>query len=544
MARLYHNSLAIATALALSACNGAFSLPSLLQNLDEEGRTGLPPLASAGADRELLRGVTARLDGRGSYHPQGHSFTGQWKQIAGDDVHLSNANALTPEFVAPLTEQTLVFQLTVRDNHWLTTDEVRLAISDNPENLPPTVSVGPDRFLDFGESAMPSTNGVAEDVVWEAISAELIDPNLPPAAFEPVMAVTILRGRREEDGLRSAVDYQLLHPFSLETRGSQAPTASLLRTMLNTSDTTLIAPGDSIKLDASDSTDANGNSLRFRWQQVRGDIVAAVASAGDSATLDLTVPARPQHLTMRVSVSDGFLESAAAEISLAVSSEARPFVSVRADRRSHPGNVVYLDANPALTAADASIVNTTYLWQQTYGKPATLSDADDGGHSKVVSFVAPAAPDDLAFAVTAEADGVRSPTAVRRVTVVDTDDNTSPTITFCIDGDTETPREKVRLTAFIQDPEGDSLSAPQWRKTADQNINVTLEPVDPPIFDALCGAPAGATDDLSRTSVQMLAHLEQTAVGPEPRTATIAIDVCDNLGDCESEEIVLTAPAL
>ena len=90
--RSYHTvsnltSLAAAGAAAfLGVCASGcadFFLSALDEAPNEFGVTR-PPLANAGADREVLLGLRIQLHGSGSYHPDRTSFTARWTQIAGD----------------------------------------------------------------------------------------------------------------------------------------------------------------------------------------------------------------------------------------------------------------------------------------------------------------------------------------------------------------------------------------------------------------------------------------------------------------------------
>ncbi|HET7370743.1 MAG TPA: M36 family metallopeptidase, partial [Gammaproteobacteria bacterium] len=75
---------------------------------------GEPPVANAGPDQTIGRGLGVKLDGSGSSDPEG-SITFQWKQISGQPVELSDATAAAPTFTTPNSASKLRFELTVTD---------------------------------------------------------------------------------------------------------------------------------------------------------------------------------------------------------------------------------------------------------------------------------------------------------------------------------------------------------------------------------------------------------------------------------------------
>ncbi len=72
------------------------------------------PVADAGPDQIGVPAGTIRLDGSGSYDPDGDPLTFEWNQIAGPAVSLSGKNTATASFTAA-EGQTYRFRLTVKD---------------------------------------------------------------------------------------------------------------------------------------------------------------------------------------------------------------------------------------------------------------------------------------------------------------------------------------------------------------------------------------------------------------------------------------------
>lgn len=76
-----------------------------------------PPIANAGTAATYVTKATVRLDGSGSYDPDGDPLTYKWSQTSGPSVSLDLADPVHPAFLAPNVRKltTLTFSLTVDD---------------------------------------------------------------------------------------------------------------------------------------------------------------------------------------------------------------------------------------------------------------------------------------------------------------------------------------------------------------------------------------------------------------------------------------------
>ncbi|HEV8303397.1 MAG TPA: Ig-like domain-containing protein [Gemmatimonadales bacterium] len=93
------------------------------------------PRASAGADREVARGVAVTLDGSGSSDPEGQSLSYSWAQVGGPNVTGGTPLAgVRPSINAPSAVTTLAFELRVTDAGGLNSapDTVFAFVLENP----------------------------------------------------------------------------------------------------------------------------------------------------------------------------------------------------------------------------------------------------------------------------------------------------------------------------------------------------------------------------------------------------------------------------
>ena len=417
----------------------------------------LPPLASAGADREVLRALPASLDGAGSYHPQGRSFTAQWQQLAGDTVALSNEAELAPAFVAPLVPQTLAFRLTIDDGTWQTSDEVHILVRAEVGGHPAPVAIaGPDRYLDYREEAVPAGHDLVSVVTeptlvsWQHVERQSASAALRTMSITDASEPVVYQLTLDDGALGSAPDYLVLYPYDVARVGARAPVAALAMPVS-------IAPGAAFDADATQGTDANGDTLHWRWEQVEGDTLLATPPVGD-AIVSLTAPSRVgQLLTLKVYVRDGELESAPATASVVVQTP-----SALQDIALAPGGVLFVRPLRALwlyalgtATCSLAPVDVTFDWSQTYGPPVVPSLADDGLYA---SLIAPEQPTTLAYAVTAHSGAASTAPSVVVVSVVGEDVSSAPIVTLAAAPASPLPGETVTITVTAVDAEQDTLT--------------------------------------------------------------------------------------
>lgn len=494
--------------LATVGCSG---MTVLGVSLDETAGGTALPLASAGADREILRGFPALLDGTATMHTADEPISFAWVQTAGVPVYLSSPSEPAPSFVAPLDEQTLTFRLTVTDGFWSTADHVSLHVRARPTQSAPLLVAGADRVLDYNEDPEPNADdlprGLQPDVeaTWEHI-----EPTRLARAATKVMAPAVFRLTGTRSGLSSAPDYLLLYPYGTADSPNAAPTAAL-------DGPTLLEPNESFRLDASRSSDPNNDAVHLRWVQTQGEPLLPAAGSSN-ARLDLHAPARPQRLGFRVYARDSVLESAAAELTIEVSAtNEAPRVQPGPDQRTRPGRTVQLDARSDTPKGTQQQAAAMYVWQQTLGTPVELAQDTDG---RITSFDAPAAPNELAFAVVATLAGVESAPAVTCVTVVEELDNLPPAIDLAAGSTTPIGGALVELSATVMDPEGDPLSSCTW-------VQEPPDAVDLPVCEA-------AT--LFAANGDMTLDVTAPAAGS---TVTITLAACDDRDACDEASIQL-----
>jgi hypothetical protein len=97
-----------------------------------------PPVAHAGEDFSIDEGTTIRLNGRGSYDPDGDVITYKW--TASEGITLQSPNSAVPQFTAPPVDQDTEFEfvLVVNDG-FLDSEPDVVVVTVRNVNSPPVV---------------------------------------------------------------------------------------------------------------------------------------------------------------------------------------------------------------------------------------------------------------------------------------------------------------------------------------------------------------------------------------------------------------------
>ncbi|WP_141323140.1 myxosortase-dependent M36 family metallopeptidase [Myxococcus sp. AB025B] len=228
--------------------------------------------------------------------------------------------------------------------------------------------------------------------------------------------------------------------------------------------TTVDERSGSVTLDATGSSDADGEPLDFAWTQTAGPAVEL--DDDTSATPTFTPPevTADTAFTFTLVASDGIAASAPATLTITVRNVDRaPVANAGVNQTVNQGSQVTL--NGSATDEDGDTI--TYAWTQTAGPSVTLTGAD----SATATFTAPSVTGnsvDLTFSLVATAAGQAS--AARTVTVTVTRTNTKPVVS-ATSSYTVHEGSGVKLTATGTDADGDELTY-RWVQVAGPTVKL------------------------------------------------------------------------
>ncbi len=247
-----------------------------IQVVHTTGGAGLctkEPVARAGDDQTVFEGDLAQLDGTASFDSEERPLTFQWTLLAGPSVSF-DATSPQPTFLAPVVAlggATLTFQLVVNDGLLSSTPAITNVIVKNVNGMP-VADAGPDQTVAEGAIATLDGSGSFDPddeplfFEWQQTAGPLVlldDPFVPqPTFLVPFVAPggqTVRFELQVTDGIDTASDSVDVLIQSV----NQVPIADA-GPDLTVDELTFV------QLDATASSDPDGDVLCFEWTQVSG----------------------------------------------------------------------------------------------------------------------------------------------------------------------------------------------------------------------------------------------------------------------------------
>jgi hypothetical protein len=301
------------------------------------------PVANAGPDGVGEVGKPISLEGRGSFDVDGDALTYGWRKVSGPADPPVPATSPTPTFRAT-GAGTVVLGLTVSDGKVTSPEDlVSFEIDDPAANSRPIARAGSDRSAVLGtEVQLDGTRSADPDgdvltYQWTQLAGPRVtldnDRSARPT-FTPTRAGFVRFGLTVSDGKLTSVASSVL--VQVTTGDNSPPLASA------GADQQVII-GGLVTLDGSGSSDPNGDTLRYVWEQVWGSPVV-LGNLGVRPTFQ---PPGKGRYRFRLTVWDGEVPSVADEVDVVVSTHGAdnktPVARAGTDLEVNVGEKVVLD---------------------------------------------------------------------------------------------------------------------------------------------------------------------------------------------------------
>lgn len=315
------------------------------------------------ADRTVPPGAAISLDGAPSTDPDGDALTYAWRQVAGPAVALADTAAAVLTFESPADRAELAFELQVSDG---IADSGVARVRVHVANQPPTADAGPDltaapeRTVQLDGTRSGDPDGDAVTYAWKQLDGDpvvLSDATTGlPKLQTPARRQTLRFELIVSDGIAaSAPDTVQVHVGNTPPIARAGPDQRV--------------EGEArVTLDASASSDADGDALGYRWEQIEGEAVVLEASASESPRF--TAPMRRGELTFRLTVTDGDAGHTDA-VAVTVDNHA-PVADAGPGQLAEAGAEVALDGT---ASSDPDGDGLTFDWVQSAGEAVELVDA-------------------------------------------------------------------------------------------------------------------------------------------------------------------------
>ncbi|MGF7139205.1 PKD domain-containing protein [Roseimarinus sediminis] len=365
-----------------------------------------PPMANAGADQEVNEGSTVTLDGTASSDPDGDQLTYTWTAPSG--ITLSATDVAQPSFTAPevTTNTQYTFSLTVSDGlEQSPVDE--LVVTVKHVNKIPEANAGPDQEVDEGEivyldgSASADGDGDALTYVWTApdgitlSSTTIASPEFstPDVTTDTNFTFTLKvnDGTADSDLDEVIVTVKKINQLPLADAGADQQ----------------MNEGAEVTLDATGSSDPDGDPLSYLWTAPAG----ITLSATDVAQPTFTAPevSADTDFTFSLIVNDGTDASQPDEVLITVKQVNKiPVADAGPDQTVNEGETLALDGS---ASSDGDNETLNFQWSAPQGITLSAIDVAQPG------FTAPEVSADTDFTFTLVVDDGKAPSSADEVVI-------------------------------------------------------------------------------------------------------------------------------
>jgi large repetitive protein len=289
-----------------------------------------PVAALAGPATVAGDGATpVTLDGSGSADADGDPLTYTWRQTVGPAVTLSSTTTAAVSFVAPKVsaDTVLTFELVVRDGT-VNSDPKTFSVTatfTQPNRHP--VGHVPESFSEKEGTAILLDASGSEDPDGDALSFHWTQTGGPRLSLTGADTSKLAFTAPE-----ILADTQLVFVLVVkDAAGAESAPVPVTVTVLNVNKAPVAHPrklpsdlnASRITLDASTSTDPDGDALTYQWEQVSGPQVALSSTAEPSVSFEVPKTESTTQLQFKLTVKDPSGASASDVVDVLVVGEAK-----------------------------------------------------------------------------------------------------------------------------------------------------------------------------------------------------------------------------
>jgi len=338
------------------------------------------PVSDAGNDQAVLVNDTVQLDGSGSSDVDGDSLTFKWSfasRPTGSNATLSDTTAVKPTFEVDVAGSYTV-QLIVNDG---TVNGTPDTVTISTENSAPVSDAGNDQAVLVNDTVQLDGSGssdVDSDMLtfkWSFVykpsdsNATLSKSNVNRPTFVLDIAGTYTLQLLVNDGtVNSAPD-----TISISTENSTPVSYA--------GEDQALLVNDTVELDGTGSSDADGDTLTFKWSFVSrpSDSIAMLSDNEDlKPTFEVDVAGT---YILQLIVNDGTDNSTPDTVTI-ITKNSAPVSNAGTDQTVEEGTTVLLNGSVS-TDPDHNIAD--YAWNQIGGSAVILSAPDESE----TNFIAP-----------------------------------------------------------------------------------------------------------------------------------------------------------
>ena len=319
-----------------------------------------PPVANAGPNQTIAPGSTVQLNGSKSSDVDGQPLVYSWNFVSippTSAATLTSPTSVNPSFTADVAGSYII-QLVVNDglnNSQPSTVTVTTGITPPVANAGSNQSVNVNALVQLNGSGSTDVNGNPLTYVWSlntsqapGSEATLSNPTAVNPTFTADVPGTYVAQLIVNDGYSSSH----AATTTISTNAVQAPTA-------NAGPPQNAAPGATVQLSGSGSTDPQGLSLMYTWSLITRPPNSNAALSATNIVNPTFVTDQPGTYVAQLTVNNGFLNSTTPSTVTVTTVDMPPLANAGANQNSSVGGVVFLDGSKS---SDPDGQALTYSW--------------------------------------------------------------------------------------------------------------------------------------------------------------------------------------
>lgn len=429
-----------------------------------------PPVANAGPDQNIHAGAAVTLDGSGSSDVDGDLLAFAWSFVykpSESKAVLSSATAVHPIFVADLPGNYIV-QLIVNDGK---VDSAPDIVTVSSANSLPVADAGDDQPVVLG--AMVTLDGSSSsDADGDLLAFRWSLLSVPAGSAAVLSDVSAVQPNFVADKPGNYIA-QLVVNDGLADSTPDTVVISTLNTVpiADAGADQFVRVGETVTLDGSNSSDADGDPLTYLWS-----IVSKPADSGsDLSATDIVnptfVPDKDGDYVIQLIVNDGTADSAPDTVTISTFNS-KPVAHAGPDQSVPLGASVNLDGSGSYDADSDSL---TYDWS-IISRPAGSTAELDNPASMLPSFTPDGSGDYLVQLIVS--DGIQNSDPDTVIIIVSPPANQAPVAVndgYATDEDTTLiVSGRYGVLSNDGDPDGNAITA--TLSTSASHGSVTLHP--------------------------------------------------------------------
>ena len=266
------------------------------------------PVANAGPDRSVFVDDTVTLDGSGSSDVDGDALTYRWSltsKPAGSTAQLSDTAAVRPTFDVDLPG-TYIVQLIVNDG---TVDSPPDTVTINIVNSPPVANAGPDQSVFVYDTVTLDGSG-SSDVDGDTLTYRWSFTSKPVGSTAQLSDTATVQPSFDVDLPGTYLVQLIVNDGAVDSAPNQVMISTLnSRPVANAGVDQTATVGDTVTLDGSGSSDADGDVLNFAWSLLTQPADSTTTLSGADTDAPTLTPDYAGDYVAQLIVSDGLLDS-------------------------------------------------------------------------------------------------------------------------------------------------------------------------------------------------------------------------------------------